>query len=178
MELIIIPATEEYAEAAGALYDKVVYAIAEEENYPRWIPGMYPSLATAEEGIAAGDLYLCFAGEDLVGLFRLNETGTPDFDTASWAKEVPKGGYLVLHALAVDTEKQRQGAGRACVLFCQELAREKGYEGIRLDITADNPPARTLYEDLGFTCADSVIYELPTEEKEKVPFDLLEWYVE
>ena len=32
MELIIIPATEEYAEAAGALYDKVVYAIAEEEK--------------------------------------------------------------------------------------------------------------------------------------------------
>lgn len=52
--------------------------------------------------------------------------------------------------IAVATDAQGQGHGRAMMLALHEAARERGAQSIRLRVHPDNTRARQLYESLGY----------------------------
>jgi len=52
--------------------------------------------------------------------------------------------------LAVAPERRRQGIARALLADLFERARRVGARGIGLEVAADNPAARQLYESCGF----------------------------
>jgi [ribosomal protein S18]-alanine N-acetyltransferase len=52
--------------------------------------------------------------------------------------------------LAVTPERRRQGVARALLADLFERARRAGARGVGLEVAADNPAARQLYESCGF----------------------------
>ncbi|MDO7868922.1 GNAT family N-acetyltransferase [Nocardioides jiangxiensis] len=60
------------------------------------------------------------------------------------------GDWIGIHDLLVDPARRRQGLARATVAALLEWGVEQGASTAWLHVEADNVPARTLYESLGF----------------------------
>ena len=55
-----------------------------------------------------------------------------------------------IQTIAVVESARRQGLGRVLMLRMIDLARERGATELFLEVRADNPGAKTLYDSLGF----------------------------
>jgi len=80
---------------------------------------------------------------------------------ASLRRAVPwaNGGWMIGNVV-VDPAYRGRGIGRALMQACLLDAERKGGRWIGLEVRADNLPARTLYESLGFTVVGEVIHWL------------------
>ena len=144
---------EEDVPAAGRFYDRVVEWLDGHVNYPKWTYKVYPSETSVRAQTRAGAQYVCLDGETVVAAFVLNDDPEGSYEKGRWTRELAEGSYLVVHALAVDPERQRSGIASRIVRYCVAQARAGGYRAVRLDIVPDNLPARTLYEKHGFRYA-------------------------
>jgi [ribosomal protein S18]-alanine N-acetyltransferase len=62
----------------------------------------------------------------------------------------PAGGDGDIQTLAVDPAARRRGLGRTLVTALIDEARRRGAREVFLEVRADNPGARALYDSLGF----------------------------
>lgn len=88
------------------------------------------------------------AGHDFRSI--INETG--DTVGAIWLgpdDEVGKGAAFLCDIL-VDPQFRGRGYGRAALLALEPIARELGYDSIRLHVFGDNDVARQLYRSSGY----------------------------
>ncbi|MFD2844357.1 GNAT family N-acetyltransferase [Paracoccus cavernae] len=73
---------------------------------------------------------------------------------ALWANRLHRSGPatsdMVLDGLIVRPELRGRGYGQALVAAAAELAQERGYAGLRVELSATNEAARALYKMLGF----------------------------
>ena len=137
----------------AAFYDRVVLYLDSHINYPRWIRHVYPSERSVREMTETGAQYLCTRDEAIVGAFALNADPQGAYREGKWKRSLPEGSYLVLHALTVDPDRQREGIGSEILRFAAGRARSEGYRAVRADIVPENLPARRLFEMNGFTHA-------------------------
>ena len=68
-------------------------------------------------------------------------------------------GELLMDGIVVDASCRGQGIGTRLFSCLIELARERGYSTIRLDVIDTNPGARRLYERLGFVAESTERFE-------------------
>ncbi|MET9605131.1 GNAT family N-acetyltransferase [Streptomyces sp. NPDC006512] len=68
-------------------------------------------------------------------------------------ERTPARGELVMDGIAVDPAARGRGIGGLLLDGIEEVAAERGCRRIRLDVIAENPRARALYERRGFTAA-------------------------
>lgn len=144
----------------GQFYDSVILWLNDHVNYPRWIHRVYPNERSVRMMAEAGAQYICVNGESIIGAFALNAEPQGNYQKGQWKQEVADGSYMVLHALAIDPDVQRQGLGSEIIRFAVGKAKEGGYKAIRVDIVPDNLPARKLFEKNGFTHAGDIDLEL------------------
>ena len=147
----IRPCEIEDVKAVGEFYDRVVKDLCENVNYPKWTYKVYPSIDFVQQMTRAGEQYVCFDGDKLIGAFVFNDDPQGAYEKATWGASLQRGEYGVCHAVAIDTTLQGKGLGRQIVEFCVRRAKELGYKAIRLDVVPTNFPARKLYEKCGFT---------------------------
>jgi len=83
--------------------------------------------------------FILFRGDRPMGWLKLNGL---------------KGDTAWISTLAIHPAHQRQGAGRFAIGYAERLAREKGFTRMGIHTTADNTPARVLYEKLGYTLTE------------------------
>lgn len=140
-------------ETVSRLYDKVVLELDKHINYPKWEYGIYPSAESVTAAVEKGVQYMCVSEDSVVGAFILNDDPQGDYSAGCWKSDLKDGEYLVIHTLATDPELIGQGIASYMVKYCIDLAKDKGYKAIRLDVVPDNAPARRLYEKLGFVSA-------------------------
>lgn len=145
--------------AVGAFYDRIVHWLDNHINYPKWIYRVYPSEPSAREMTAAGEQYICMDDREIIAAFVLNTDPQGSYQKGEWARDLPDGSYMVLHALAIAPELQGQGLGAKVVRFCVEKAKADGFKALRVDIVPGNLPARKLYEKCGFQYAGDVDLE-------------------
>lgn len=155
-KLIIRKCNPEDIPAASAFYNHVVTWLDAHINYPKWIPGIYPSESTVTDRTQEGVQYLVFYNGILVAAFVLNTDPMGSYENGLWPKPIPEGSYMVLHTLAVDPSVQRNGIGSEIIRFCLQTAKSKGYQALRLDIVPTNEPAKKLYEKNGFHYAGDI----------------------
>ncbi|XP_020856797.1 N-acetyltransferase 8-like [Phascolarctos cinereus] len=65
-------------------------------------------------------------------------------------RPIGRGNYLELQRLSVKSTYRGKGLARTLVQTVLQLARDQGYDGVVLETTNSNYPARRLYESLGF----------------------------
>ncbi|EET61604.1 acetyltransferase, GNAT family [Marvinbryantia formatexigens DSM 14469] len=58
---------------------------------------------------------------------------------------------IFVDTMAVDEQYRGRGIGHAFFDFLRELKRQKGFDGIELEVNARNTAARRMYEEYGFT---------------------------
>lgn len=150
MELITCSAAQ--LEAVAKLYSEVVNYLEQTINYPKWSQD-YPCRQTVQEAIAQRQQYACVEQGQMLGAMILNEEPNGNYGAGAWSRELRQGQYLVLHTLAVHPMAQKRGVGSYLVDCCREIALQKGYRAIRLDVVPQNLPAIKLYESKGFVCA-------------------------
>lgn len=63
----------------------------------------------------------------------------------------PRGGDGDIQTIAVTASARSHGLGRVLMLSLTDEARRRGVREVFLEVRADNPVARGLYESLGFT---------------------------
>ncbi|WP_151736655.1 GNAT family N-acetyltransferase ['Paenibacillus yunnanensis' Narsing Rao et al. 2020] len=108
----------------------------------------YPNQEILLADIAAGTLYAYFLDGAVAGILVLDEHQSEQYREIQWPQN--EGTYLVMHRLAVHPEAQGKGIARKLITFAEQLARKKGYTGIRLDTYSKNTPALALYKGMGY----------------------------
>lgn len=104
-------------------------------------------------------VFIAFADDQPAGLAVL--TRIPKLD--------PRRGFLYLDELHVITKYRRQGIGKALMTTCIDFTRNLGLAGLRLLARLNNDPARHLYEAMGFTGNETMLYQLRVDRGDRQP---------
>jgi len=92
------------------------------------------------------DMAELLASADAGGL--LLQVDGEDAGMALWRTTIDEAELLTI---AVQAAHRRRGAGRALLDAVIERVRERGARVLFLEVGVDNPPARSLYSQAGFT---------------------------
>ena len=137
-------------DAIAAIYDR----IHDNEEAGRvtigWDRAVYPTRATAQASIEAGDMYVEEVDGRIVAAAKINQEQVPEYVGAQWQWEAKEEEVLVLHTLVVDPDLGRGGHGKAFVAFYEDMARQMGCPYLRMDTNVRNTVARSLYKGLGY----------------------------
>ncbi|WP_044339197.1 GNAT family N-acetyltransferase [Rossellomorea aquimaris] len=114
----------------------------------------YPSRDYFKEEMNDGNLYVLMVNDKVAGSVTLNDWQSPEWSEIPWKL----ANEWVIHALFLDPLQQGNGLGKVFIEKCEELAREKGFESIRLDAYSRNTGANSLYEKMGYEYRGSVYF--------------------
>ena len=113
-------------------------------------------LGSVKERIQLGDpdklrrktIYVACDGGIVVGSVSV-ASFLPSFWKASYWSD-PKARALGVFDLVVPPERQKQGIGRFLMSSVEQLAREHGFEYVRLDAYSENPNSVSFYRAIGY----------------------------
>lgn len=144
-------ATLQDLDAIEAIYDAIH---AQEEagiTSIGWVRGIYPTRATAQEAVEAGDMFVQLNDADeVVGAARINQIQVPEYAQGTWEQDAPADEVMVLHTLVIDPAAASRGYGKKFMAFYEQYALENGCPYLRMDTNEKNTRARALYSKLGF----------------------------
>lgn len=138
------------------LYNDLNDFLAQTQNFPGWIKGIYPIRETAFDGINSGFLYVLKISNRIAGTVILNSTQPEAYDTLTWEIQGDDEEILVVHTLAVHHDFFKYGIASKLLNFAENLAKEKNMKTIRLDTYHKNLPAMKLYKKTGYTLVGKV----------------------
>ncbi|MEM6465646.1 MAG: GNAT family N-acetyltransferase [Pseudomonadota bacterium] len=114
-------------------------------------------IARTQEGKILGGAGIAVDGQSLIEAKFANLTQHYGLLGTLWRVPLlvlldrsPQPGCLTMDGLFVAEEARGQGVGTALLSAVQDLAVERGYKTLRLDVIDTNPRARALYERQGF----------------------------
>ncbi len=143
-------------DAVAAIYDRIHTREEAGETCIGWVRGIYPTRATAEAALAAGDLFVLEDGGTVAAAARINQEQVPEYRDACWQADAPDSEVMVLHTLTVDPARSGGGYGTAFVAFYEDWARSHGCPHLRMDTNVKNARARRLYAHLGYREAGEI----------------------
>ncbi len=138
-------------DAIAAIYDRIHAREETGQVTVGWVRDIYPTRATAQAALDAGELFVLEHGGAVAAAARINQIQVPEYANARWQHpQAPAEQVMVLHTLVVDPLQGGRGLGTAFVRFYEEYAREKGCPYLRMDTNEKNRSARALYARLGY----------------------------
>ncbi len=137
-------------DAVTAIYDRIHTMEEQGRAVIGWVRDVYPTRATAEAALAAGDLYVLEEDGQVLASARINGEQVPEYALTEWEHPAPDDRILVLHTLTVDPAAQGRGIARRFVGFYEEMGRKAGRPFLRMDTNEKNAAARAMYKKLGY----------------------------
>ncbi len=145
------------AEAVLNFYHTLIDKMESNPFRPTWTKGVYPLLEDLTASISAGSLLVAESDGKIVGAAILTDIADSAYSTVNWNTSVTNAA--VIHLVAVDPDRHREGIAQRLLASLCDLALERGAEAIRLDTLPNNLPGRRLYEKFGFQyCGDKELY--------------------
>ncbi len=108
----------------------------------------YPGADNIQKDLDNGSIYLVKDKGICKGMVTLNENEPDDYKQLNLPSENRKPLYL--QHMAVHPRWQGKGIAKLMIEFSQKLAKEKGFDCIRLDVFKPSDHARQLYEKQAF----------------------------
>lgn len=118
----------------------------------------YPTESHARADLDAGRAWVLESEGKVAAYGAIVFDGEPAYDDLR-GKWLTEDNYVVVHRIAVDLRRGRQGFGVAFMRAVEELARSNGVRSFRIDTNFDNHAMLGLLEKLGFTYCGDVTYE-------------------
>ena len=147
---MIRKATLDDLDAISAIYD----AIHDREEAGLavigWNRAIYPTRASGEASIRAGDMYVLEEEGRVLAAAKINQKQEESYAEGTWTHEAADSEVLVLHTLVVHPEAAGRGIGTRFVAFYEECAARMACPYLRMDTNARNAAARALYRKLGY----------------------------
>ena len=128
----------------------------DEKGLDQWRWEVYPNEAVLMEDVQEQTLYLLEEEGEPLAAFTINEEQDDQYATLHWHFGVRPA---VLHRLVVSPKRQRQGLGREAMGHVLRIAKEAGYDSLRLDTYLKNTRAMALYEGIGMRKAGQVKFD-------------------
>ena len=147
---IIRPAAAHDLARIEEIYDAIHTAEEAGNVSIGWVRGVYPTRATAQAALDAGELFVLESDGTVYAAGRINREQVPVYAEVPWAHDAAPEQVLVLHTLVVDPTIAGRGYGTQFVRFYARRARALGRTVLRIDTIAKNAAARRLYARLGF----------------------------
>lgn len=139
--------------AVSASYQELFAYEEAHGNQTNWAPGLYPSESTAQTALEGGTLYVLEEDGVICGSMILNHIQPPEYRLIDWCYTAGDMEVLVLHTLCIPPSQKGKGYGRQFIEFAIRYAAQIGCKVVRLDTWAENHPAASLYEKMGFRLA-------------------------
>ena len=147
---MIRKATLDDLDAISAIYD----AIHDREEAGLavigWNRAIYPTRASGEASIRAGDMYVLEEEGRVLAAAKINQKQEESYAQGAWTHEAADSEVLVLHTLVVHPEAAGRGIGTRFVAFYEGCAARMACPYLRMDTNARNAAARALYRKLGY----------------------------
>lgn len=149
--------TQQDIDTIEGIYDRILTQEEAGQSAVGWVRDIYPTRATAQAALDAGELFVLEHGGAVAAAARINQIQVPEYANARWQHpQAPAEQVMVLHTLVVDPLQGGKGLGTAFVRFYEDYARENGCPYLRMDTNQRNASARALYARLGYQEADIV----------------------
>lgn len=128
------------------------FLLYEQEHgaHTAWKLGVYPTRANAIKDLADGSLYVLEQDGEICASIVVNRDQPEEYKNVKWKYPALPEEILVIHRLCVRPSMSRRGIGRAMVRFAAEEGERQKCKAIRLDTGAQNTPAFSLYEKMGY----------------------------
>ena len=157
VDLIFRKANEDDIDIVNELYNSIHEYNENNNNYPGWARGVYPTIDTAKDGIRDGGLFLVFDEEDkLIASFILRHNGEEGYSFVDWKVELKEEEVYVIYTLVVDPQHRGSNYGKYIMEYIKEYAKVNSCKAVRLDVYQNNLPAIKLYENCGFVLMDLI----------------------
>lgn len=149
--MMIRQATADDLPDVAAIYEEIHDAEEAGQTTIGWQRGVYPTLQTARDALARGDLFVQEDEGRIVGAAIINQRQCDGYESADWRYPAQDSEIMVLHTLVISPSAARRGYGRAFVRFYEEYACRQGCRALRMDTNARNARARAMYRHLGYS---------------------------
>jgi ribosomal protein S18 acetylase RimI-like enzyme len=117
----------------------------------------YPNRWYIRQAIEMHELFILEIDWKLCGAVILNEDQMKEWGSIGWDNTIQR--VLVIHAFAIEPEFQGKGFGKKLLLYCEQYAAARGYNGIRLDSFEKNDISNHLYKTNGYRFVGSVMFD-------------------
>ena len=143
--------TQQDIDTIEGIYDRILTQEEAGQSAVGWVRDIYPTRATAQAALDAGELFVLEHGGAVAAAARINQIQVPEYANARWQHpQAPAEQEMELHTLVVDPLQGGKGLGTALVRFYEDYARENGCPYLRMDTNQRNASARALYARLGY----------------------------
>lgn len=112
--------------------------------------GVYPTGKDMEAALRSGMLYIAEENNVVLGSVILDHEQPEEFQMLEWPSGAPEKRVRVIRLLLVRPGSTGKGIGSALVEHVLNVSRRQFCMAVRLDTGAQNTPAISLYEKLGF----------------------------
>lgn len=120
----------------------------------QWQKG-YPSREVWEQDIRDRAAWLAAEGEQVLGAFMFQTAPEEAYDVidGSWLTRRP---YASIHRVCVRDGSKGRGVAGAMFAHGFELARQAGFDSVRIDTHPENRPMRRALEKAGFVLCGTI----------------------
>lgn len=115
--------------------------------------GVYPTRGVAEQALRRKALYVYEENGTVLGSLILDDRQPAEYQKINWPSHAAAEQVMVIHLLLVRPCAKGKGIGSQLVTYALETASQRACTVVRLDTGAQNTPAVSLYQKLGFRLA-------------------------
>lgn len=151
-----------YRLAAEADLDSIMLIIRQAKNYLRknrvdqW-QGEYPAERDILSAIEKSECYCVMYANRVAAFFCVTDTPEACYDEITDGKWRCEGKYCTIHRSAVEASFRGTGLSDKMFKFCEEIAKEKGAEAMRVDTHRKNRAMHLLLKRMGYTYRGNVL---------------------
>ncbi|MHC5218078.1 GNAT family N-acetyltransferase [Enterococcus sp. LJL128] len=132
------------------LYDALNDYLAAHTNYPGWQKAIYPTRETAEQAVAASNLFVFRKQGRIIGAVILNHEPEAAYSLADWQIHLDYKDIFVVRTFAVHPDFLTMGIGKQMMSSIISYSRQMEIKALRLDVYEENIPAKNLYRAFEF----------------------------
>lgn len=154
--LTIRPAVLADLPAICSLYGDIIDFCQTLTERPGWQREIYPTEGYFREAILADTMYVGELDGALAAGMVVNQKFSDGYRGAPWSVRAEDSQVAAIHTLGVHPRLLRSGVGQQMARGALELARERGWLAVRLDVLSKNPAAARMYEKVGFRYVSTV----------------------
>lgn len=121
----------------------------------QWQKG-YPSRDVWENDIATEAAWLAIENEIILGVFAFQTTPDPSYAEidGTWLTDTP---YASMHRVCVADHSKGKGVAGQMFAFGSQMAREMGFDSMRIDTHPGNHPMQRALSKAGFLPCGTII---------------------
>ena len=112
--------------------------------------GVYPTRNDAQAAIQSGTLYVYEENCEIAGSIIVDHLQPAPYTDIPWSASLRQQEVMVIHLLMVRPSKSGKGIASSLIQYTFQLAKSHSCRAVRLDTGAQNTPAVSLYQKLGF----------------------------